>query len=322
VVQFGLLGPWVLGAGRESFDVLAAASTVGLLVLWVLGVRAAWHRRAADELRLHALLAAVWLLAVVSISRIFGRFFDYTIRWVWFVAALTVAASVWSLTRTWSGPSRRTFERATAAVAVAVLVLAAVQFGRRAEPTGFADGEMVEAVMPATVDRLDPAARHLVQWYDYWMLGAIGFGTLLELERSGFDAVVLPQFAAAVLPHRTAPDTAVDAMLVVVSGSVPIERFRASDDFEELAFADIRTDDERRRAAELRAEIGAELDRLGLDELAPPLDGLPGVPLLFVDPPLPPALHDQVQEYVDLGQPLAVFRAAPGTPIDPPAGGS
>jgi hypothetical protein len=293
-----------------------------MALLWGLGVRAAWRRRAGDELRLHGLLAIVWLLAVVSVSRIFGPFFEYTIRWVWFVAALTVAGSVWSLTRAWEAPRAAVARRVAAGAAAAVVVVAAVQFGARAEPTGFDDGRLVQAVLPATIPRLDPEARHLVQWWDVALLGAAGFGTILELERQGFDVVALPQYAAAVLPHRTAPEEAVDAVLYVVTGENPIATARATAGVEELAYADLRSDDERARSTAMRAEIEAALVDLGRSDLLVLLDEFYGqLQLLFLEPPLPQELEDLVYDYIDLGQPVAVFRAAPGTPVLPLGGG-
>jgi hypothetical protein len=208
-----------------------------------------------------------------------------------------------------------------AAVAAAVLVLAAVQFGRRAEPTGFADGELVGAVVPATVGQLDPEARHLVQWWDVALVGAAGFGTLLELEREGFDVVALPTYSAAVLPHRTAPEDSVDAVLYVVTGEGPIATARTREGVDELAYADLRTAEERAESARLRAEIEAALVDLGRDDLVALLDDLYGqLQLVLLEPPLPPELDDLVREYIDLGQPVAVFRAPPGTTVLPLGG--
>ena len=104
VVQLNLFGPWVFGPGRDSFGVVAVVGFVGLLVLWGSAVRVARSRRAASELRLHALLGVAWLLAVVSIARIFGPYFEYTVRWLWLLTVLVITASVWTL---WRGRGRR-----------------------------------------------------------------------------------------------------------------------------------------------------------------------------------------------------------------------
>ena len=99
VVQLNLLGPWVFGPGRDSFGVVAVVGFVGLLVLWGTAVRVARSRRATSELRLHALLGVAWLLAIVSIARIFGPYFEYTVRWLWLLTVLVITASVWTLWR-------------------------------------------------------------------------------------------------------------------------------------------------------------------------------------------------------------------------------
>jgi hypothetical protein len=324
VVQFDVLGPWVFGPGRDDADAVAAVGFLAFVALWAAAVRSASHRRALDELRLHGLLGVAVVLAVVSISRIFGSFFEYTIRWTWVLTATVVAASLWSLWRGREPAARRRDALASragalaAACAVALVSLTAVQFATRAEPTGFVDGRIVAGLVPQVVDDLDPSARYLLRWWDPAVLGATGFGAVLELERRGFTVGVDAQFAAAALPHRVQPEQTATAVLYLVLGETSIERARSNPDVVELGAFDVRTPQQRRRSGELRAEIEAALSAAGQADRIALLDAYYGqAQLLFNEPAPPPHVRDLLGEYIDLRQPAAVFRAAPGTPVLP-----
>ena len=186
-VQFNLLGPWVFGPGRDSFDVVAVVGFVGLLALWGWAVWVARSRRAASDLRLHALLGVAWLLAVVSIARIFGPYFEYTVRWLWLLTVLVITASVWTLWRGSEATGRATRRIIVGGVSIAVVVaiVAGVQFATRAEPTGASDSRIVGGLVPEILDDLDHSERYLLRWWDPAVLGATGFGMVLELERRG-----------------------------------------------------------------------------------------------------------------------------------------
>ena len=203
-------------------------------------MRSARSRRAASELRVHALLGVAWLLAVVSIARIFGLYFEYTVRWLWLLTVLVITASVWTLWRAAdeSDAARRPRHRpgvvAVASIPIAVTSLATVQFATRAEPTGASDSRIVGGLVPEIVDDLDRSERYLLRWWDPAVLGATGFGTVLELERRGYTVGVDLQFAAAALPHRVQPEATASAVLYLVLGEVSIERARETPGLVEL----------------------------------------------------------------------------------------
>jgi hypothetical protein len=317
VVQLNLLGPWVFGPGRDSFGAVAAIGFAAMVLLWVAAVRSAWIRRAAGELRMHALLAVAWVLAAVSIARIFGTYFEYTVRWLWMLDVLVVAASLWSLSQGWQR-RLRTVAAAAAIVPLTVLAVATAQFATRAGPTGARDSRIVGGLVPEVVDDLDRSARYLLRWWDPAALGATGFGAVLELERRGFTVGVDAQFAAAALPHRVQPEQSATAVLYLVIGEESITRARELRGLEELGGFEPRDADGQRRSRELRAEIerrmaaGGQADRIAL------LDAFYGqAQLLFNEPPPPPGVRELLGEYIDLRQPAVMFRAPPGTPVLP-----
>ena len=319
VVQLNLFGPWVFGPGRDSFGAVAAVGFVGLLVLWGLAIRSARSRHAAPELRAHAMLGAAWFLAIVSIARIFGPYFEYTVRWLWLLTVLVITASVWTL---WRGRSESDAHRALlvalAAIPIAVTIVGTAQFATRAEPTGANDSRIVGGLLPEIIDDLDRPERYLLRWWDPTVLGATGFGTVLELERRGFTVGVDLQFAAAALPHRVQPEASASAVLYLVIGEVPIERARQTPGLVELGGFEPRDAAGRERSAELRREIERQLTEAGQGDRSALLDAYYGqAQLLFNEPVPPPGVLELLGEYIDLRQPAVMFRAQPGTPVLP-----
>jgi hypothetical protein len=318
VVQLNVLGPWVLGAGRQDVDVVAVVGFVAFAALWIAGVVAARRRRAVSELRLHAVLAVTAVLGVVSVSRIFGLFLEYTVRWLWVLTATVVAASAVSLWRTRPlGLARRAVVAVAVAVA-AVVVIGAVRFADRAGPTGAIDSRIVGGLVPIVEPELDKDTAYLVRWWDPTVLGATAFGMVLELERRGYEMGVDRPFAAAALPHRVLPEGQAGAVLYVVVGDPAIERARALPGVVELGSFDVRTPDEQRRSDELRAQLARAMRASGREDQIALLDAPYGqAQLLFANPPLPREIGELLDEYVALRQPTAVFRAPPFTPVLP-----
>ena len=321
VVQLNLFGPWVFGPGRDSFGALAVVGFVGLLVLWGLAVRSARSRRAASELRVHALLGVAWLLGdrvdrphlrpVLRIHRALAvaahRARDHGVG----VDVVAGAGRV-DLAR------RRWMLVAVASIPIIVTVVAIVQFATRAEPTGAIDSRIVGGLVPEIVDDLDRSERYLLRWWDPTVLGATGFGTALELERRGYTVGVDPQFAAAALPHRVQPEATASAVLYLVLGEVPIEHARETPGLVELGGFEPRDAAGMQRSAELRAEIERQLTEGGQGDRIPLLDAYYGqAQLLFNEPAPPPGVLELLAEYIDLRQPAVMFSAQPGTPVLP-----
>jgi hypothetical protein len=317
VVHFNLFGPWVFGPGRDSFGVVAAVGFVAMVGLWAAGVRAARSRRATSELRVHALLGAAWVLGSVSIARIFGPFFEYTVRWLWLLAALVVTASVWSLWRSRPELDRRVLIP-VACIALVVTLVGSVQFATRAGPTGADDSRIVGGLLPEIIGDLDRSERYLLRWWDPAVLGATGFGTVLALERRGFTVGVDPQFAAAALPHRVQPEVSASAVLYLVLGEASIDRARRTPGLVELGGFEPRSVSEQDRSAEVRRQIERQLTDAGQGDRIALLDAYYGqAQLLFNEPAPPPGVLELLGEYIELRQPAVMFRAQPGTPVLP-----
>ncbi len=115
--------------------------------------------------------------------------------------------------------------------------------------------------MPEIVDDLDRSEHYLLRWWDPTVLGATGFGTVLELERRGYTVGVDPQFAAAALPHRVQPEETASAVLYLVLGEVSIERARETPGLVELGGFEPRDAAGRQRSAELRRRDRTPADR-------------------------------------------------------------
>ena len=184
--------------------------------------------------------------------------------------------------------ARRTLAIAGAAIVGVTVVVGAVQFADRAGPTGAIDSRIVGGLATPVADALDPATPYVVRWWDPTVLGATGFGLLLELERRGYDVGVDKPFAAAALPHRVLPEEQAGGVLYVVTGTPAIERARTAPGVTELAYFDVRSPEQRARSDELRAELEAALTAGGHADQIALLDVPYGqAQLLFANPPLP-----------------------------------
>ena len=165
---------------------------------------------------------------------------------------------------------------------------------------------------------LDPDTPYLLRWWDPAVLGATGFGMVLELERQGYQVGVDGQFAAAALPHRVQPEETAGAVLYVVLGDGPIARARQVPGIEELGAYDVRTPAQRERSDELPRRSSRGWSRPARPTGCPCSTRSTGSPSCSSGPSrCRPRSTTQLDEYVALRQPAALFRAAPGTPVLP-----
>jgi hypothetical protein len=184
----------------------------------------------------------------------------------------------------------------------------------------------LRAVVPATEQAIDDAVgpavggdgRYIVRWNDALLIGSQGYGLVNELERDGYDVGVQEEYRVPVTSQRVFHEGEYDAEIQFVSGEF-IERARARDGFVEVARADVRTDAERQRFAELRDRVLTRLTEVGREDLLDEVDeNLFGASL---DAALPRDIVDDMSEMLLIGEPVAVFLAPPGSgaaPIAPP----
>ncbi|MEY4361542.1 MAG: hypothetical protein RL391_848 [Actinomycetota bacterium] len=318
--QFNILGPWSWGPGSghpaESWFrwpgfVLFAALAFG-------AHRVALRRGLRDEARLFHLLLVVIALAAVSITRLFGPYFEYTIRWAWILTGLVIALAVAVLGHEISRSewSKRFVGRLgwilITVVFIGTSASTSVVTARDVHRPGPTDSAIVAGLTP-NLRALDRDATYLVRFWDPYTLNATGFGVVLEMERSGFTMKVEPSFAAAALPHRTATEAEVDEILWVIVG--PRNQAAMTDPtLDRVAYFDPRSSDEQIEADVLLERLEEGLRAAGRDELIASLTA-PGASLLFAAPPLPDDVAADLRALYRLGQPVGVYRTSPGVEV-------
>jgi hypothetical protein len=306
--ELNVAGPWLAGPGHQPTDAPAWAGFAAMAAAWAAAALVAWRRRLDGPLKLHLVLAAACALGTVSMARVFGDFFDYVIRWMWVLAALVAVAIVWTAWEATPERWRRPLAGAGAAALAAAVVLAAVG-AADVHSSGPRNSEIVAALTPALAGQLDPDGHYLMRWEDTVSLGATGVGVLLELEKQGYDVGADPFNRAAVLPHRIIDDECDADAVVQVSVGPSVETVRALPGAREVAVAEVRSPDERRRFDALSADVDRQLRAAGLQELTPVADRyLIGVVL---DERVPTALTPAIQELVALGLPAHAFVVPP-----------
>ncbi|HLM64830.1 MAG TPA: hypothetical protein VK306_11070 [Acidimicrobiales bacterium] len=316
------LNLWRLLTGdiATSGSLLPAAA---LLVVWLGAVAMAWRLRHAALLRLHALVAVVLVLGVVSASRIFGEVWYYLALWAWGIAILVVVATVWTLCAALAargtGPGPLSDPRRAARIGSwALVAVVAVWTGlftldaRDAEEPAAGQSDQLRVLAPDTVGALaaDEAgvggreARYLVTWTDPVAIGATGFGLLLELDRQGFD-VGVPEFhGTGAVEHRVMAPGAEDAEVHLSVGD-DIAIWRDDPAAIEVAKVDLRSDADRRRYAELHDDVVDDLLAAGLGDLVPAVDG--ALMAIAIEDRAPADVRDRVTEMAEIGEPAAVF---------------
>lgn len=311
-----------LGGGRWPVGAVMA-------VIWLSALVVA--RRLADRrpVRLHAVVAAMSAVAVVSTGRIFGKVWYYLVLWTWvigLVAMLAVALTIAVALREWRpDTSSRGGRRRVANLAVGVVIVASsavsVVDASRVEPPEPRLSETLAELADTTVLMLErgvgaaedgAAGTYLVRFRDAAYFGSQSYGLVSELERRGIDARATPTYRVPMTPHRTIDpsDPTVTAEVVLVTGSY-LDEWRSRTDVVEVASFDPRTDDEIAEWQRLRTESVERLEELGLGDLVPMLDtNLFGASL---DPRLPADVERRLSEMLVLGIESAVFVVPPGT---------
>ena len=321
--QFNLFGLWLSGPGADA-PAEGWARYIGCLLMVSLWFWATWKVRKADQsamFRWQMMMAGFVLLGSFSILRIFGPYYEYTVRWFWILSVVTATTSVFFLVRTYRLLERVRISRVsfqaigTGAwlILVGVVIVSAVQTADRVKLPGKTESRILADLIPEVVPNLDQEARYLLKMYDPYTLDATGFGSVLELERQGFDVGVEFFRAAAALPHRVRDENDVDTVLWVVVGPA-IKRADADPALTKLGEANPRSESEEVLAQSLLIDVAAMLTAAGRDDLVAALE-VPGASLIFAEPPLPDEIATVVRAFISLGQPVAMYSVAPGVPV-------
>lgn len=309
--QFNLFGPWLLGPKAPDSHIAQVFGCCLFLALFVAACVVSHRRGRPDQSRILVVLVGLALLAAVSLLRIFGPFYEYTVRWLWIMAGLCAATSAWILAEAIAerinvqGRSRLTWQSASAFALVCTIGMTSAQVVDRIRLPGATDSRILDGIIEDTTAALDKDKTYQIRFYDPYTLNATGFGLLLELERRGFDVKVDPEFAAAALPHRTAPMDRTDGVVWVVVGPT-VELARLDPTLVELAYFNPRTVEEQRRSQQLLVEVERGLRAAGRDDLVESLTS-PGASILFANPPLPEETAVLVRELIRMGQPTGIF---------------
>ena len=319
--QMNVFGPWLTGPGAHAPSE-SWARYIGCFVfvaLWVGATLVASRQRERVMLRWQMMLAGFLALGMLSILRIFGPYFEYTVRWFWILAGFTLAHSLLVLIRLTSGRSALPFIQQTKIVLLGSVLIAtgvfasAVQAHDQAHLPGPTDSSIVGQLVPQALTRLESDKKYLLRMYDPYTLNATGFGSVLELERQGIHVGVEWFQAAAALPHRVMSENEADEILWVVVGPA-ISRANVDPTLTRIAYVNPRTAAEEAHAQQLLQDIAAGLIASGREDLVAALD-TPGASLIFAEPPLPIDLAEMVKDLILLGQPVAMYSATPGVQV-------
>ena len=319
--QMNIVGPWLTGPGSNA-PAETWARYLGCLVFVAVWAMSTWLARSKgmnDLYRIQLMLAGGFAVGSFAVSRIFGPYFEYTIRWFWILTALSLGVAVGIFLRVAARSPRefRGFVKGRdaglllgLAGVVALTVTSSVQAYDRVHLPGPTESQILGDLIPQVVGQLDKSDEYLLHMYDPYTLNATGFGSVLELERRGYQVGVDWFFAAAALPSRVAYAKNVDRELWIVVGPA-IERADNDAALVNIGFTDPRTASEQIAARQLMTAIRDGLIEAGRSELVSSLE-TPGASLLFAEPPLPTDVAELVRQLILLGQPVAMYTVVPG----------
>ena len=322
--QFNLFGLWLSGPGVDA-PAEGWARYIGCLLLIGLWVWCTWkvkQTKQATMLRWQIMMAGFALLGSFSILRIFGPYYEYTVRWFWILSVLIAMTSIFFLVRTYrvlealrlTHGTKQLIGISVLLILVGVVLVSTVQTADQVKLPGKTESRILADLIPEVVPKLSHDEKYLLRMYDPYTLNATGFGSVLELERQGFDIGVEAFQAAAGLPHRVRFEDQVDQILWVVVGPA-IKSADADPALTKLGEANPRSASEELLAQKLLTDIAKLLTDAGRGELVSTLE-TPGASLIFAEPPLPDNIATVVRQLISLGQPVAMFSVAPGVPVD------
>ena len=264
---------------------LAAAPSTrrGLIVfvLWLLAAGVAYRRKDRTLLALHVTLAIAFAVGILTVSRIFGPPWQYLLFFGWVIGALAVCATTLTGVRALYVRAARVRSRLAWVGAVAALVFIAVYslrmsskvaHGASSQPRA---SEQLAVLAPMAAREIRAAGsgdgRFLLTWNDAVYLADQPFGLLNELERRGLDVFLPTLFGAAVGRHRVITPGEATARVHFANAGW-IDEVRTLPGAVQIAYADLRTPEQRREYEKLHAEVVESLEKIGRNDLVPLLE--------------------------------------------------
>jgi hypothetical protein len=261
--ELGFVGPWIRGNDAGPLGTVVTASAIPavlvLLATAMLGALA-WRRGARDAGRLALLAIAGAGLGLVAVSRITGILGAYLVRWTWVLAALVWLSLLWSL---WSLRARSSATNALAAVALVIVLGLVVSTGWSAVSVDVPGQQFSDAVAqlgPRVAGRLQQDRRYRVTAVDSENVPPpMGIALFQDLEDRGRQVRVEPRLSRALGAWRTAPQSQVAGVVIVVAGGDIDRGWTPPAGARRIAAYDPLSPRERARARRLEREIRARL---------------------------------------------------------------
>ncbi len=324
-VFFVHLNPWhlfehLVTADRTKVESGSLIPGALFLAVWAASAVAAWRIRHRALLRLDLVLGAALVLALVSMSRIFGLVWYYLVLWAWGICALMVLAVVWTAVvlvgRRLDRPTAARAATVGTAGLVAVLLLFSALFTYDATsadvPAARLSHTLGVLVRPTAAALERPGVPgggrdglYLVTVRDPVDIAAMGYGLMNELDRRGFHFGVVEGFGPGATRHRVIDPSAASGVVHLAIGGDDIDVWREKPGVREVAHTDPRTPNERAEYRRLRAQVIDELRASGRTELLPTVDeNLFG---LSLNTRVPDDIRQKLIRMTNLGLPAAVF---------------
>ena len=313
VGELNMAGPFLSGPGRAPYDPPHIWGFLAFVLIVGTGVVLAWRLRDRRMQSLQLVLGASTLIGLWATSRVFGHFYDYVIRWMWILALMWLAVSVWAIVES----LRAVCIRRLLVVALTTGALVSVLWGAiasaGAHPPYKNDSRLVGGLAPLLQERIDPTQDYLLRWHDPAALGGTGFGLLLEMEKRDIQLFVDTWAGAAARPHRARLVENTDVVLCFVVGPENIDLFRTRENISELAYFDPRSSDEQEESNSLRQQIEEMMKGQGQPELISRMDSQYGHIQILLAEETSPELFVMLDRYSEIRLPGALFEAPQGS---------
>ena len=318
----------VRGHATRYISVASMVPGIVLFPIWLVSVFVAWRGRMRRLLHLNLVLAIGLVFGVISLAKIFGDLYWYLMMWAWTLGVLMVAVILWTAIewfRVRAAKDARSdgvvrLDRAVSGVAMACVALLFVAISVDAANAKIPNQplsnqmaqvvpEMISAIRAGETPNDRKTGLFLVTWTDPVNIGSPGYTVLDELQRRGIKSGLLPMFRGIVTDKELVFPGTERGVVHVAVGSKDIKAWRAKPGAREVAHYDGRTKAQIAEFERLRTETIAILEKSG-DDPSIVDNSLVGGSLMTK---LPQSARTNMSIMGDIGLPIAIFLAAPGT---------